>query len=82
MRREELEANLSALGLAPDSYSLGCLRHSDCVSVVEDGTHWVVYYTERDQPAHLGTFMVAEDAYAFVYATFAKWLSTGQVVAR
>jgi hypothetical protein len=52
------------------------------VSVVEDGTHWVVYYTERDQPAHLGTFMVAEDAYAFVYATFAKWLSTGQVVAR
>jgi len=74
MKREELEAKLAALGVNPNSYSLGSIRHSDCVCVVEDGGRWKVYYVERDKPAELGAFDTAEEAYDFVYATFCKWL--------
>jgi hypothetical protein len=74
MKREELEAKLGALGVMPNSYSLGSIRHSDCVCVAEQDGQWKVYYVERDKPAELGAFSVVEDAYDFTYATFCKWL--------
>lgn len=74
MKRDELENKLAGLGVMPNSYSLGSIRHSDCVCVVEENGRWKVYYVERDKPAELGAYNVVEDAYDFVYATFCKWL--------
>lgn len=74
MTRDELESKLAALGVKPNSYSLGSIQHSDRVCVVEDGGRQKVYYVERDKPAELGAFDSAEDAYDFVYATFCKWM--------
>jgi len=74
MTRDQLISELSKLGVHPNSYSLGTLRNSECVCVVEDGGNWRVYYVERDKPDELASFNTADAAYAFVYATFCQWL--------
>jgi hypothetical protein len=74
MTRDELESKLAAIGVKPNSYSLGTILHSDRVCVVDDGGRHKVYYVERDKPAELAAFDSDEDAYAFVYATFCKWM--------
>jgi hypothetical protein len=74
MIREELETKLAALGVKPNSYSLGSIQNSDRVCVVEEGDRWNVYYVERDKPDQLAGFDTEEAAYDFVYATFCKWM--------
>jgi len=74
MRRDQLILKLSELGVHSSSYSLGTLRNSDCVCVVDEDGRSKVYYVERDKPEELGSFPSVEDAYDFVYATFCKWL--------
>ncbi|MRD46975.1 hypothetical protein GHT07_06780 [Caenimonas koreensis DSM 17982] len=74
MKREELESKLTALDVKPNSYSLGSIRHSDCVCEVDDGGRSKVYYVERDKPDELGVFDAVETAYDFVYAIFCNWM--------
>lgn len=74
MTRDQLISKLSELGVHPNSYSLGTLRNSECVCVVEDGDDWKVYYVERDKPDELTSFNAVEAAYDFVYMTFCQWL--------
>ncbi len=74
MTRTQLEAELAAIGVHTNSYSLDGIRHSDCVCVVGENGKWKVCYVERDKPTELGAFDTAEDAYDFVSATFCKWL--------
>lgn len=74
MTRDQLILKLSELGVHSNSYSLGALRNSDCVCVVDEDGMSKVYYVERDKPDELGSFPSLEDAYDFVYATFCKWL--------
>lgn len=74
MKKEQLLSNLSAIGVNATSYSLGEIRHSDCVCVVAENDKWKVYYVERDKPAELAVLDTEEQAYDFVYETFCKWL--------
>ncbi|WP_243040854.1 hypothetical protein [Dyella sedimenti] len=74
MTRDQLISKLSELGVHPNSYSLGALRNSECVCVVEDGDKWKVYYVERDKPDELASFNAVDAAYDFVYTTFCQWL--------
>lgn len=74
MNRNQLESKLATLGVQSESFSLDCIRNSDCVSVVLDDGKWKVFYTERDKPKELGAFPTDEGAYDFVYQTFCTWL--------
>lgn len=67
-------SDLSAIGVDANSYSLGVIRHGDCVCVVAENDKWKVYYVERDKPAELAMLDTEEQAYDFVYETFCKWL--------
>lgn len=74
MTRDELLYNLAVIGVDENSYSLGEIRHSDCVCVVSEHGEWKVYYVERDNPAELAVLDTEDEAYDFVYGTFCKWL--------
>ncbi|PZW89051.1 hypothetical protein DFS28_1242 [Pseudomonas sp. 478] len=74
MKKQELSSNLHAIGVSSNSYSLGEIRHSDCVCVVLESGKWKVYYVERDIPAELAVLDTEEQAYDFVFETFCKWL--------
>lgn len=75
MEKDQLELKLAAIGVHPSSYSLGSIRHSECVCVVSEGEQWKTYYVERDRPEELATHPSEEAAYDFVYATFCKWMN-------
>lgn len=74
MKSQELLSKLHAMGVNSNSYSLGGIRHGDCVCVVLEGGNWKVYYVERDRPDQLAVLDNEEQAYDFVYETFCKWL--------
>lgn len=74
MTSNQLESKLAAIGVHTNSYSLGSIRHSDCVCVVNETDGWKVYYVERDKPDELAMFSTVEEAYDFVYQTFSRWL--------
>lgn len=76
MARVQWEAALSALGVAPSSYCLDGMRHSEWVCVVKAGGKARVYYVERDRPEELATFSLVEDAYSFVHRLFEQWLGS------
>jgi hypothetical protein len=74
MDKVELIVKLQALGVHPSSYSLGVMKNSDCMCVVEAEGLWKVYYVERDDPKELASFSDEASAYDFVYRQFQKWL--------
>lgn len=74
MKRDQLESSLTAIGVHPSSFSLGSIRHSECVCVVPESGQWKVFYVERDKPNELASFSIEENAYDYVYETFCKWM--------
>ncbi len=74
MKKDELISGLAKLGVNESSYSLGVMRNSECVCVVEGEGKWKVFYVERDKPQELAAFEAEEQAYSFVYENFCKWL--------
>lgn len=74
MKREQLESSLARIGVHPSSFSLGNIRHSECVCAVPTDGHWKVFYVERNRPQEMASFPSEEGAYDFVYATFCSWM--------
>jgi hypothetical protein len=67
-----LYVGLHAIGVDESSYSLGTIRHGECVCVVLEGGKWKVYYFERDLPAELAVVDSEEQAYEVVFELFCK----------
>jgi len=78
MNKTQLEEKLAAIGVHPSSYSLGSIRHSECVCVVSENGVWKIYYVERSTPEELAERDSEEAAYDFVYENFCKWMGVSQ----
>lgn len=73
MTRDELVSKLQSIGVHESSYSLGTLRNSECVCVVNEGEVWKVYYVERDKPRELDAFPDELQANDYVLSKFLEW---------
>ena len=65
MPKTKLEKRLTEIGVHPDSYSLGSIRHGECVCVVNEGRMWNIYYVERNIAKELAKHSSEEAAYHF-----------------
>ena len=73
MTRDELVAKLKSIGVHESSYSIGQMRKSECVCLVQEGAWWKVYYVERDCPKELAEFADESDANDYVFNKLSEW---------
>lgn len=78
MFKEELKEKLTRIEVDPSSYSLGSIRHGECICVVNEGDAWKVYYVERSTPEEMTKTSTEESAYDYVYEFFCKWTGIQQ----
>ncbi len=73
MTRNELINYLEQIGVHESGYSFDIIKNSECVSILNEGEVWKVYYTERDQPKLLFSSLNEQKSYDFVADLFKKW---------
>lgn len=63
---------LNSINVKDERYSFDRIDNFDCISLLNEGVNWSVYYTERDKPELIARFDNESDANLFVAKDFKR----------